>query len=316
MMNIVSSEKFNYWFINENVIMFQRKNRLNFLNGDVLKIASNTVNTWQKERKHKEVVRDTVQGKIAEDMFEDLILLLQSEYDIRYLSYDNFRNDHFKKHAPIDGILYESSNTIMDSGIAKILKEVSSNEYGRISTETREFLNKNKLYTVEIKSSRVPDKDYEEIDLDNFKNKEQQLNIIEKLRKRDFLTYPRYTRLLGMKVHNFTEYCEYVKRKIVEFSDLECEELESTIISKEIEIKSDIYTRIFMDWNNTESVIGYLTGYALKEDFFETPRVINMFRRGKSENALYFVCPIRKTRGVEEIVCDDRLWCHLQKKLE
>lgn len=307
-MEIFTSDKYKYWFVDDNIIMFQKKSEIKEINNDVLTIASNTVNTWQEDRQDKELINNTVQGKLAEDMFTDLISFMQTEGKITYLSYDDFRNDSLKKHAPIDGLLYESDNPNIDNGIDKILKDVESNDYGGISISTRAYLSQNKLYTVEIKSSRIPDKDYEGIDLENFQKQNQQQVLIETLRKRDYLTYPRYTRSLGQKVHDFNQYCEYVKINRTEFSGIDGEDLKSAIIAREIETKCDIYTRIFMDWDNTESLVGYLTGYALKTDFFESPRVINMYRKGKSENALYYVYPISKTKNLPSIFADKRLW--------
>jgi hypothetical protein len=77
-MKILSSRLFNYYSLDDDIIMFQKKNKIKELENDVVTLASNTVNTWQKNRNHTEIVRDTKQGKIAESMFIDFISFFQS----------------------------------------------------------------------------------------------------------------------------------------------------------------------------------------------------------------------------------------------
>lgn len=110
-MDIKSSEKYRYYQISENVIMFIKNNSIGQEIYDIVeKIVDNTANTWQKDRTKEEIYHDTLQGKLAEDMFADFIQFYQKEQTILYLSYDDFREDGFEKHAPIDGILYLCGN--------------------------------------------------------------------------------------------------------------------------------------------------------------------------------------------------------------
>lgn len=308
-MEVKSSEKYNYYQIAENIIMFIKKDRLDKkINDDVDKLVDNTANTWQKNRTREEMIHDTLQGKIAEDMFADFIKFYQIQQSILYLSYDDFRHDNFKKHAPIDGILYLVGNSWLNHGIARINNDVQNNKFGKISAATRVFLKSKALYTVEVKSSRIPDRDYNEIDMNEFRKEHQQEQLIQKLRQRDLFVYPEFTRTLGEKVHNFDEYCKYVRENNNEFSRLSEEELRCKIIDKELETKCDVYTRIFMDLGNTDSVIGYLTGYTIGTDFFIDPRIINMSRKNKSENALYYIFPIKSCRNLLDIFKDSQLW--------
>lgn len=288
--------------------MFQKKNDVNKFAEELKAITSHTSNTWQQDRKDEEIFTDTMQGKLAEDMFIDFIAFIQGDREIAYLPYDSFRQNNYTKHAPIDGLLYKSDNANLNKGVEKILEDINENEHGSISIETRKYLSKNKLYTVEIKSSRIPDKDYEQIDPINFSKSKQQKMLIEALRKRDYFSYPRFTRSEGRKIHDFDQYCDYVRNTNNQFGNLSDENLKTAIISSEIEIMSDIYTRIFFDWNSTNSLIGYLTGYALKTDFFISPQIINMSRKGKSEDALYYIYPISKTNYLSHIFIENRLW--------
>lgn len=308
-MEVKSSEKYRYCQILENVIMFIKNDSIGQeIYDTVEKIVDNTANTWQKDRTREEMLHDTLQGKLAEDMFADFIQFYQPEQTILYLSYDDFREDGFEKHAPIDGILYLSGNEWLQDGVNIINNDVQNNKYGKASPNTLAYLKSKGLYTVEVKSSRVPDKDYNGIDKEAFRNTQQQQQLISNLRKRDFFVYPEFSRTIGKKVHNFNDYCKYVVEYHSQFAGLSEQELIREIVIKELETKCDIYTRIFMDWNTTESIIGYITGYALGTDFFIEPRIINMSRKDKSENALYYVFPIERCRNLLDIFNDNRLW--------
>lgn len=50
----------------------------------------------QKDKQDKELINNTIQGKIAENMFIDFIDFCQPNEKIKYLSYDEFRNDEYK----------------------------------------------------------------------------------------------------------------------------------------------------------------------------------------------------------------------------
>ncbi len=308
-MEVKSSEKYRYCQISENVIMFMKNDSIGQeIYDTVEKIVDNTANTWQKGRTREEMYHDTLQGKLAEDMYADFIKFYQPEQTILYLSYDDFREDGFEKHAPIDGILYLSGNKWLQNGLNIINNDVQNNQYGKVSPNTLSYLKSKGLYTVEVKSSRVPDKDYNGISKQAFRKAHQQQQLISNLRKRDFFVYPEFSRTIGKKVHNFNDYCKYVVEYHSQFAGLSKQELIREIVIKELETKCDIYTRIFMDWNTTESIIGYITGYALGTDFFIEPRIINMSRKDKSENALYYVFPIESCRNLLDIFNDNRLW--------
>ncbi|QAA30354.1 hypothetical protein [Clostridium manihotivorum] len=304
------SRKYNYSQIDSNVIMFVAKDQISrYTNDNLERIASNTANTWQRDRNEDELLDNTIQGKIAEDMFGDFIEFYQTQQDIIYTSYDEFREDDFEKHAPIDGILCKAINDSLRDGIKRINEDIrNGGKFGKISNETRAFLKSKQLYTVEIKSSIIPIADYNGVDKSNFSNVYQQRNLIKNLRKRDMFVYPEFTRTLGKTVHDFKKYCEHVGENNRDFRGITGEDLIQRIIKKELETKCSIYTRIFFDFENTSSIIGYITGYALGSDFFIEPEIMNISKKNKSESAIYYKFPIEKCKNMLQIFNDTRIW--------
>lgn len=306
----VNCKEFKYARLKDSIIIFRKKDSVNSNSKTVSVLANNTCNTWQKDRDYNEKVKNTSQGKLAEDMFAEFVnTLYQGESkQFMYISYDDFRQDKLKKHAPLDGILCEISNIHIEEGKKKILEDVDNNKYGILTPETLAYLSENKLFTVEIKSSKVPKADYNDICKYNFSSGEEQLKLIEALRKRDIFTYPKLTRASGSSIHNVDDYYEYAKNNVPKYKDFEGDKLKEEVISDEIKKNCDIYTRIFIDNESTESEIGYLTGYALKSDFFKNPKIIKMPQSNKSEKALYFSYPISSSMNLIQLFTDDRLW--------
>lgn len=309
MLNAKCNE-FKYRQLEDSVIIFRKKDSSNNNLKNVCVLVNNTCNTWQKDRDYKEKVKNTFQGKLAEQIFAEFVNIIQKGegQQFEYISYDDFRDDEFKKHAPLDGILYDISNPYIEEGKKKIIEDVKNNEYGILKTETLAYLSRKKLFTVEVKSSIVPKKDYEGISRDNFSNYKEQMKLIEALRNRDIFTYPKLTRDKGLDIRDWEGYCKYAKENIEKYKYLDDSNLREEVISEELKRNCDIYTRIFIDNTSTESEIGYLTGYALKEDFFINPVIINMPKRNKSEKALYFSYPINDSRNLTQLFSDERLW--------
>lgn len=303
----ITSKKFKFHNKDNTIIVFKEKSDLKYAykNQAAINIAKHTHNTWQKNRLYEEILDDTVQGKIIEEMFEDFIH--STNKGISYISYDDFRKDNFEKHAPIDGLLFRDGNDNVESCIVKIVKDVEGNSFGKITEETRDFLRSQSVFTVEIKSSRIPDKDYPDT-TKNFNDWKTQEEIISNLRKRDFLVYPKYTRNLGRDIHNFEQYLSFVKSNNSKYTTMSKDTFINVLLTEEMKDKCDIYTRIFVDKNHTANFIAYILGYTLRECFFYEPRIINMPRQGKSENALYYVYPIVDCNQVLDIFNDNRIW--------
>ncbi len=314
---MVNMDNENFKFHNKynTIIIFKKKSDLSYAyqNQTAINIAKHTHNTWQKNRPYEEILENTVQGKIIEEMFEEFVRY--SNKGISYISYDDFRNDNFEKHAPIDGLLFQKENNNVKSCITKIIKDVQGNQFGKITEKTRDFLRSQAVFTVEIKSSRIPDKDYPHKikDFNTWKNQEE---IISNLRKRDFLLYPKYTRNLGKNIHNFDQYISFVKGNNSMYGAMPKDTFIKALLTEEMQDKCDIYTRIFVDKDHTDNLIAYMLGYTLRECFFYEPRIINMPRLGKSENALYYVYPIEKSNQILDIFDDNRIWTNNKYKNE
>jgi hypothetical protein len=231
-------------------------------------------------------------------MFESYIKA--QNQNIVYCSYDNFRSDEYKKHAPFDGLIYESSNQNIHNAIAKINADVENDSFGRVSDQTFEWIRKHKIYTVEIKSSKIPEKDFPGT---IFNSWDSQKKLINNLRKRDLFFYPKYNRTGGKEIHNFQDYIDFVRQK-KNFSE---SNFLKELIKSELASKCDIYFRIFIDKNSTNKFIAYILGYTLKETFFQSPKIINM-PGGKSGNAIYFAFPIEKSKSLSGLLFDKDLW--------
>ncbi len=70
---------------------------------EIEKIVAHTRNTWQHDRQNGEMRENTIQGKRAEIVIENI---LNDNSTSRFLAYDKIRRDNFNKHAPFDGIIY------------------------------------------------------------------------------------------------------------------------------------------------------------------------------------------------------------------
>ena len=231
-------------------------------------------------------------------MFEAYIK--EQNQNILYCSYDNFRSDEYKKHAPFDGLIYESSNQDFHNAINKINADVGNDRFGRISDQTFEWIRKHKIYTVEIKSSKIPEKDFPGT---TFNSWDSQKKLINNLRKRDLFFYPKYNRTDGKAIHNFEDYIDFVRQE----KKFPKNNFIKELIKSELDSKCDIYFRIFIDKNSTDKFIAYVLGYTLKETFFLNPKIINM-PGGKSGNAIYFAFPIEKSKSLRELLSDKDLW--------
>lgn len=296
-------KNFNVHNLETSLIIFKPKSELKYAYKDatVLNISHNTKNTWQRNRPFEEILDNTVQGKVVEEMFENYIDA--QDTGIKYTSYDVFRIDNYSKHAPFDGFLYEIGNPFLNEAIVKVNKDVNENNYGKLSDKTFAWLTEHHVYTVEIKSSKIPDKDYPSQTNLDFKSWGCQYAIIDNLRERDFFVYPKYNRINGNSVHNFSDYVQYVKSLNIPFHG----DFLTGLLNEERKGKCDIYTRIFVDRKNSENLVAYILGYTLKDSFFNNPRIINMPGK-KSGNAVYFVFPISKSQHIDELTIDKSLW--------
>ena len=275
-------------------------NTINNTDVSIQKIVNNTVNTWQPNRGINETTENTLQGKVAEYGFERYV----SEYDnFLYKPYDKFRNDEFKKHAPFDGLIYKKKNTAIDSLVEDILLDVENDAYGRISLSTRNKLRENKVYTVEIKSTKVSEK---KINCSVLNGQLVYKNLIEEIKKDDFLYYPHYTRKSNT-IKNFDDYCIWVKNNIPEFNAIDYNLFINRLMEVEVSHANNILVRIYV-LNDNKNPKTLIIGYLLREELFSQHQIKHFYQEGKSELPIYYYCSLKNGRTCNMLFSDDRIW--------
>lgn len=263
----------------KNTIIIEFSEVLKHDNVNIKSLVEQTVNTWQPHRTMMEKTADTQLGKFAEDC---IITALEKNGIDNYHSYDSFRNDNLKYHAPFDGII--SNNLTND--IINLINEAVVKEGSKLSFQTREKIRKTNSYTVEIKSTRLSQK-YKAKAVFNDYNDEIQLGrLIDNLNNLDFLAYPYFTRYGDM---TFEQYCYNVETKFLH-SGLRGAELREHIKEIELNNASDIYIRIFIDEVCKKAII---MGWIDRNTFFKQPETSKLILPGKSEIPLYFVSKIK-----------------------
>lgn len=167
-------------------------------------LVKNTVNTWQANRSVNEKKADTELGKFAEDAVITALKILGFNC---YHSYDSFRNDDFRLHAPFDGLIIKE----LDAKLVNMINNAVVNEGPKLSIKTREEIRRHKGLTVEVKSTRLAQKYKNRASFNDYSNNEQLVRLIEELNSLDFLTYPHFTRYGDM---TFEEYCWFVETRL------------------------------------------------------------------------------------------------------
>ena len=269
---------------------------------EINQIVEHTVNTWQQNRGNEETLRNTVQGKKAEFALERY---LEYQTRVRYVSYDKFRTDDFEKHAPFDGLIYsvDIDENVLKTSINEINVEVSRNATGQISESLRERLEAYRIFTLEIKSSQLREKDYYQVENRVPPRTEQDYKqIIANLRKWDYFVYPHYTRRSNT-ISSFYDYAEFVRGQD-EYRNQSNQIFLRNLILKEFRNASDIYTRLYFDYQSNEIII---PGYMIKEGFYHNPKIGKM-PGGKSGMALYYMRGISQGTTFLEIDNDEAIW--------
>lgn len=253
-------------------------------------LSKNTQNTWQKDRKNNEKRADTNIGKLAENIFEQY--LEKQIRSLRFFSYDSFRKDNFRKHAPFDGIILRNNydKNIVRTYARKIISEIENNKYGIISDKLKIDLEKNEIFTVEIKSTRVSQR------LRENTSSEEQIaeNIIN---NDDFLDYPKYLRNDNdNKINSLQDYIEFCKKH----RNLICEtnNCENSIRTIEKNNMKYFYVRVYIDEiHKTAYIIGYIDKVFFSDNFF----IKHMSKKGKSEKAIYLTNPLKNAKNIDEL---------------
>lgn len=273
---------------------------------EIHEIVINTHNTWQPDRPISEIQENTIQGKLAELVIENL---LAENSMLRYISYDKLRKDGFSKHAPFDGIVYrrDISNAVLENIIDRINKDVSESfeDCGIIRVDTREFMEEHGVYTIEIKSSLLQHpRDYRCMEHSikterTEKDYEALAQYIEHFY--DYFVYPHFCRN-DIRISSFYDYTKYVRNQHKEFST-NTQKFLYELMKIEYDNACNIYTRVFFDSLTDEIII---PGYVIKSRFFEEPRIQKM-PSPKSKNAVYYMYHIRNGSPILNIDNDEEL---------
>lgn len=260
------------------------------------KIVENTANTWQQGRDDNEKRQNTLQGKLAERAV--MYYLSQAAKDLIYIPYDSFRADNYEKHAPFDGLIFKKSAVSaagLKTFIDKINAEVQLYAGGKITESLRRELLENRIYSVEIKSTKVTGR-HRPYKFNGYRC--DAARVIAGILKDDFLTYPHYLREGDME---WEEYCNYVKSVDHCFSGLIGKDLSDAVKAKELANMDDFYIRVYVDMENRAVLI---IGYITREVFIETPALKKMVQKYKSEDALYLYKTLKSRNFIKNFVDD------------
>ncbi|GEM_PF-816396 len=291
----------------ENVIICPIPENSELDRTQIERIVTHTHNTWQHDRPVAEIRANTIQGKKAEIVIEKL---LAENSAARYLSYDKLRNDNFEMHAPFDGLIYNCSTgkNRLNEVVRTINNDVKNSvgDTGMLKPETREFLEDNGFYTIEIKSSLLQNpRDYRNMTHKNRtdRTREDYICLCDHIKEfYDFFVYPHYCRD-NINICSFYDYTVYVRGKNPEFRNCSIENFIIKLMRDEYRNACNIYTRVFFDPLSDEIII---PGYVVKNRFFEEPRIQKM-PSPKSRNAIYYMYHMKYGTSFLEIDSDREL---------
>ena len=176
--------------------------------------------------------------------------------------------------------IFEKQNSDLQLAINAINVDATNNSNGAISNNTKEFLKNLKIYTMEIKSTRITNR-----------HKEKDTINYQAILNDDFLAYPKFYRKVPseIEINNWDRYLDYCmnNNKIQPNTDL------ATL--QEIELKNmyDFYARVYVDQINDNLFDIHIMGYITKQDFIKNSVIKRMPQYGKSEQALYIATQIK-----------------------
>ena len=243
-------------------------------------IADNTAETWQPNRATAEKINDINLGKLAENIISSYIKINIPQ--IQYLSYDTFRADNEKIHAPFDGLLFSSN--VNRNILKELLEEINEtkDEFGRITDSLKRKILYNQIYITEIKSTRITSrlKNNDKVDTNKILND-------------DFLEYPRFIRYdKNNQINNLQDYLAFVNND----KDKRSTYNEKTLREIEMENMRHIYVRVYID---TEYKIAYIIGIIGRGVFMKTMIIKKMIQHNKSEKALYWATSLRNGENID-----------------
>lgn len=228
-------------------------------------IINYTAETWQPDRPKKERECNIEQGKIAEEITERFIRQYYSQ-ELSLKTYDEIRNDDFKKHAPFDFLLWKTG-TVNIAFIEEAIRQDiarTPNKFVKLSNVTRRLCRTLGVKIVEVKSTNIRNDLKVESD-------------------------PGYC---------LDDYCREVQERFSEFDGCKGENLRRRVIAWECENQCcDIFVRVYLD---RPAKKGFVIGWMQKEELLDdTVQFKRMRQKNKSELALYFAKNLGETKGID-----------------
>ena len=214
-------------------------------------IINYTAETWQPDRPKKERECNIEQGKIAEEITERFIRQYYSQ-ELSLKTYDEIRNDDFKKHAPFDFLLWKTG-TVNIAFIEEAIRQDiarTPNKFVKLSNVTRRLCRTLGVKIVEVKSTNIRNDLKVESDFtgdyDNVKSVQKLLETIR--RKDDVFCYPKLKRRESDPGYCLDDYCREVQERFSEFDGCKGENLRRRVIAWECENQCcDIFVRVYLD---------------------------------------------------------------------
>ena len=261
----------------QEIILYKDVSCSTELLGQINIIASHTQNTCQKNRTLTDIIKDTTIGKIAEHTLKEHIA---AHSDFAILDYDDFRVNNYKKHAPLDCILFKKENTNLQAAKDAINTDATNNQSGAMSKNTKALLKTLDILTLEIKSTRITER-----------HKKNNVVDCRVILNDDFLAYPFFYRKIpaDIQINSWEQYREYcIKNKRIQ-PDIEIDALQEF----ELENMYDCYARVYVEQKDNNLFDIYIIGYISKRNFIANSVIKRMPQRGKSEQALYIATAIK-----------------------
>lgn len=268
----------------------------------ISEIAENTDNTWQPERPPEETIENTLQGKVAEKMFEEYINTEFSEH-LEVMAYDLIRCDHNEKHAPFDFLIWEKDKSDIFAVVQSIQSDIRTS-YGRfvkISEATRTLCKREKVKIVEVKSTKIANRHKQRGFSNDYSDDVSVTGLSDYIVKNDdFLCYPLLKRKEAREDYTVVDYCIEYQQKNPQFADLHGKILLERVLKDECRKQlCDIFVRVYVDEIYKR---GLALGWITKEQMYSGDvKLKRMKQEGKSEQALYWAKRLTNLRKMEDV---------------
>lgn len=270
-------------------------------NSIINQIAVNTAETWQPAREKSERGSNTKQGKIAEEIVELFINRFLSNR-ISLKSYDEIRNDEFRKHAPFDFLIWKIGSVDIEQIEMSIQNDIANtpNQFVRLSEYTRRLCRNSNVKIVEVKSTKIRDSLKRDSEFNgNYDDKEEVIKLVNEIKHSDdVFCYPYYKRSDTSVDYSIHNYCQYVQHQETSLASLAGEQLRRSVIDLEVLHQcSDIFVRVYLD---QEAKRGFVIGWMQREHLLDYAVLFKkMIKKNKSERALYFAKNLTEVVGMD-----------------